>query len=224
MRIEFVTRGTLNEYAERIGASCADVLMFSFQGIDEIVSYERELKGETSYFEDVAILSRESQNVVVSGCITDTRGILRKSAVIAENGKILGVSDMLNVVDGEYNCGAMSRVYETKIGRIGIVVADDLYFPDVAKSLSVCGSDYLLCPMTGSVHGIEKKLICASSFFFGVPSCLCAEGYAFCSGIDGESVFASPKSPVETDISKGKEYHLVESRHKGFYKKSFDNY
>ena len=89
----------------------------------------------------MAILSKESHNIVVCGCVTDTRGIKRKSAVVAENGRILGVSDMLNAVDGEFKSGAGLRVYETKAGRLGIAVAEDLYFPEILRTLSVCGSD-----------------------------------------------------------------------------------
>ena len=113
MRICFVSRGSLNTFWDNYSGSDADVLFFGFQGLGE-VSYEKELKGETNCFEDVAILSKESHNIVVCGCVTDTRGIKRKSAVVAENGRILGVSDMLNAVDGEFKSGAGLRVYETK--------------------------------------------------------------------------------------------------------------
>lgn len=117
MRICFVSRGTLHSFWDDYGGSDADILFFGFQSLGE-VSYEKELKGETDFFEDVAILSKENHNVVVCGCVTDTRGLKRKSAVVAENGRILGVSDMLNAVDGEYSSGAGLRVYETRAGRL----------------------------------------------------------------------------------------------------------
>ena len=94
MRICFVTDGGLNDFAETITAA-ADVVCFSFQALGK-VSYERELKGETNLFEDVALLSKMQKNVVVCGCYTDARGIRRKSVVVAERGRILGVSDMVN--------------------------------------------------------------------------------------------------------------------------------
>lgn len=145
MRICFVSRGSLNSFWDTYGGSDADIVFFGFQGIGE-VSYEKELRGETGYFEDAAILSKENHNVVVCGCVTDTRGVKRKSAVVAENGRLLGVSDMLNAIDGEYKSGAGLRVYETKVGRLGIAVAEDLYFPEILRTLAVCGSDLILCP------------------------------------------------------------------------------
>ena len=57
MRICFVSRGTLNTFWDDYGGSDAEILFFGFQSLGE-VSYERELKGETGFFEDVAILSK----------------------------------------------------------------------------------------------------------------------------------------------------------------------
>ena len=98
MRVCFVSGGSLSEFAE--GASGeADVVICGFQALGE-VSYERELKGETGCFADVAILSREKKCAVLAGCFTDARGIRRKSVVAADRGRILGVSDMVNRIDG----------------------------------------------------------------------------------------------------------------------------
>ncbi|MBQ8885500.1 MAG: hypothetical protein IJY62_03940 [Clostridia bacterium] len=218
MRICFVTRGTLNSFWERYGGSDADILFFSFQGAGGEVNYEKELKGETSRFEDVAILSRENKNIVVCGCVTDTRGIRRKSAVVAENGRILGVSDMLNSIDGEYSSGAGLRVYETKLGRLGIAVAEDIYFPEILRTLAVCGSDLVLCPFGNVRDTTESTLLRAAAFSYGLPICLCANGYGMVADITGELAFSSPHSPVEFSFEKKKEYHLVENRRRGFFK------
>ena len=143
MRICFVTDGDLSAYAAR--AREADLVVCGFQSLGE-VSYERELRGETALFADAAILSRVGQNVVVCGCYTDARGIRRKSAVVAERGKILGVSDMVNRIDGgEYRCGAGIRVYDTKAGKLGVIVAEDLYFPQVLQTVSLCGAELAVC-------------------------------------------------------------------------------
>ena len=72
MRICFVTSGDLEEFSRRGWERKADVICFSFQALGE-VSYERELKGETALFEDVALLSRATESVVLCGCYTDAR-------------------------------------------------------------------------------------------------------------------------------------------------------
>ena len=219
MRICFVTSGTLADFSEKCAALRADVMCFSFQALGE-VSYERELRGETALFEDVALLSKEKQNVVLCGCYTDARGVRRKSVVIAERGRILGVSDMANRLDsGEFRCGAGVKIFETGVGKIGVIVAEDLYFPRVAETISTCGAELAVCVFEGLNESLEQTLLRAQSFFYGVPMCLCAFGYAQASDIGGKLRFASPKSPCVYDFEREQEYHLVETRRRGFYRR-----
>ncbi len=217
MKIVFVSRGRISAQKEGLLSEEAELIVGGFRSLGE-VSYERELRGETRYFEEVAALSQETGATVVCGCITDTKGFKRKSAVVAENGKILGVSDMLNVVDGEMNSGAALKVYDTKAGKIGVLVSEDLYFPEVAKSLTLCGSDVIVCPYGVVENGVESVLIRAQAFCYGVPICLCGIGYSAIGGADGSLAFASPLSPVTAALEKVKEYHLVETRQRGFYR------
>lgn len=222
MRIGFISKGGAGEIAEELikQKACerepfADIYLFGFYKKGDI-SYERELKGETTFFEDTARLSSLTKGVVVCGCVTDTRGHKRKSALIAENGKLLGVSDMLHAIDGEVGSGASLRVYDTKIGRMGVAVAEDLIFPEVIRSLAVCGSDFIVCPFgqTGEIH---RSILRASAYCFGVPILFCAENYAMLAEASGEISFASPQSPAFTTLKNKKEYHLVETRRRGVW-------
>lgn len=212
MRICFVSRGTLRAFLETYDGQKADIFIFGFGGMGE-VSYEKELQGETRFFEDAALLSKTAKSVVVCGCVTDTRGHKRKSVVVAQNGRLAGVSDMLNVIDGEVGSGAALRIYDTKAGKMGVAVAEDLRFPDVFKSLAVCGSDMIVCPF-GRADAVQSVLLRSHAYCFGVPICFCAEGYCAVADPSGELAFASPQSPVFVDFTGTKEYHLVETRHR----------
>lgn len=221
MRICFVSRDTPSAFLQTCERKkCerekgVDVTLFGFCG-DE-VSYEKELKGETDFFEELALLSKCTQGVVACGCLTDTHGHKRKSVAVAENGRILGVSDMLNAIDGEVSSGAALRVYETKVGRMGVVVAEDLLFPEIFKSLAVCGSDFIVCPF-GMMEEIQPILLRACAYSYGVPVFFCADGYCMLADVTGNVAFASPQSPAYVDFTAIKEYHLVETRRRGFYK------
>ena len=224
MRICFVTDGKLRAFREREKENVqtdkeqkADIYLFGLGGMGE-VSYEKELKGETKEFEDAALLSKEHTAVVVCGCVTDTRGHKRKSAVISENGKLKGVSDMLNVVDGGVCCGAALRIYDTRLGKMGVVVAEDMHFPDVVKSLSICGCDFIVCPFGKIADALEAVLLRACAYSYGVPIFLCAEKYCMIADVSGNLAFASPQSPVYVDFENVHEYHLVETRRRGFYR------
>lgn len=219
MRICFVSRGRISECKEREEFENADLILFGFDGIGE-VSYEKELKGESGYFQELATLSGKEKNLVLCGCVTDTRGHKRKSAVVAENGRILGVSDMLNVIDGEVGSGASLRVYDTKIGKVGVAVADDLNFPETVKALAVCGSDYIVCPFGGVMDCLQTVLLRAYAYCYGVPIFFCGIGYSMIADVSGNIAFASPQSTVATNFENVREYHLIETRRRGFYRPS----
>lgn len=219
MRMCFVTSGSLEEFTGKDLGESADVICFSFQAIGE-VSYEQELRGETSLFEDVALLSRERRCVVVCGCYTDARGMRRKSAVVAEKGRILGVSDMANRVDGgEYRCGAGVKIFDTAAGKLGVIVGEDLYFPRVAETLSLCGAELAVCVFEQLDGSLEQTLLRAEAFLYGVPMCLCAYGYAQAADIGGKLCFASPKNGCVYAFEREQEYHLVETRQRGMYRR-----
>ena len=209
----------MSEYlhqSERQGKNNIALTAFAFQ--DEEVCYERELKGETCCFEEVATLSKQDKNLVVCGVVTNTHGHRRKSAIVAENGRILGVSDMLHAVDGEVHSGAFLRVYDTKIGRVGVVVAEDLYDSETLKTLSVCGCDFIVCPFEEVEEGIPSLLIRAYAFHSGVPILFCGKGYAMIADVDATLAFASPLSPIQVNFSVKKEFHLFETRRKMYLK------
>ncbi len=219
MRICFMTNGSLSEHAARLQECGANIIMCGFQALGE-VSYERELRGETNLFEDVAILSREARNVVIGGCFTDAGRLRRKSVVVAEKGRILGVSDMVNRIDGGvFRAGAGIKIYETGAGKLGVIVAEDVYFPRVAETLSVCGADMAVCIFEQFADGIELVLARAQAYFYGIPLVLCGYGYAFIADIGGKVRFASPQNLCTFELAREQEYHLVETRRRGFFRK-----
>lgn len=219
MRICFVSKGSLQAFKDSYDGEHADLIVFGFDGMGE-VSYEKELKGESGFFEDAALLSKTAKTALVCGCITDTRGHKRKSAVVAQNGRLSGVSDMLHIVDGELGAGAALRIYDTKIGRMGVAVAEDLHFPEVVKSLAVCGSDFIVCPFGCITDSLQSVLLRASAYTYGVPIFFCAKGYSMIADSRGSICFASPQSPVYTDFENTREYHLVETRRRGYFRSS----
>ena len=209
MRICFVTKGGLDAVGEEAGA---DIVCYPLSALGE-VSYERELKGETSLFEAVAMRSKMLRCTVVGGCYTDARGIRRKSAVVAERGRLLGVSDLVNRIDGStFGAGAGVKVYETAAGRLGVVVGEDLYFPKVVETLSLSGADAVLCLFEELSEGLELTLIRAHAFFYGLPVALCAFGYAAVADSEGRLFFASPAPAGRVTLPKEREYRLIETR------------
>ena len=215
MKIRFISRGKLpgEQACEDDGAQ---LLVYGFGGLGE-VSYDKELKGESDCFERAARLSKQTKGVVVCGCITDTRGIKRKSALVAENGRLCGVSDMTRVLDGGVSSGVGLRVYDTKLGKMGVAVAEDIFFPEVISALAACGSDFIVCPFGILRNTMPQVLLRAYAYLHGVPIFLCGIGYSMAVETGGTVSLATPQSPVSFLVENRKEYHVLEMRKRGVF-------
>ncbi len=220
MKVCFVTGSSLNGvWQEKLGKiSGHDLLVFGFNGLG-LVSYKKELSGETEYFQDVAKLSKQLSSVLICGCDTDTYGVFRHSAVIADKGRILGVSDMAHSIDNsEFVSGGNFRVYDTTAGKIGIIVAEDLYFPESARVLALCDADVIVCLFKKIENSMPQIMLRAGAFSNGVVMAICAKNYVCVSDIKGEIILASSADIVDGSLKTEKDYHLISSRRRGLYR------
>ncbi len=224
MKIRFVTEGTLNNYWEMGGRTPCDVLVFGFEGLGE-VDYARELAGDTSKLEDMAILSRELNCVILSGCMTDSCGLRHKSVAVAEKGRILGVADMLHTGEAEdLKSGAHLKVYETQAGKIGVCVGEDLYYPSVAESLALFDADVILCVFGEAEDSIPTLMLRACAFISGVGIGMCASGIAQFSSPEGEIAMRCAKKESEIYYSPEREYRLTTIRTRGLTHKKREDF
>ena len=212
----FVSDKSLNAFwAEDLKkAEGVDLLAFGFNGLP-LVSYKKELEGKTEYFSDLSRLSKQLGAVIVSGCDTDTYGVYRHSAVIADKGRILGVSDMVNVVDdSEFTGGGGFRVYDTSAGKIGLIVGEDIFFPEILKTLSICESDIIISVYRKIVNSIPQIMLRAGAFANGVITCMIADDYVQVADINGEMLFAG-KGVKRLDLKIKKDYHIITAKKRG---------
>ncbi len=226
MKICFVKDGSLsNAWQNNLKSLTGnDVVIFGFNGLG-LVSYKKELSGETEYFSDLAKLSRQLSCVVISGCDTDTYGVFRHSAVISEKGKILGVSDMLHSLDdSEYVAGGNYRVYDTGVGKIGIIISEDIYFPESPRILSLCDADVIICVMKKVDNGMSQIMLRAGAFANGVTMCMCAENLISVADIKGNVKLFTRKDIARLETKIEKDYHLISSRRRGMYKEFNSGY
>ncbi|MBQ8197490.1 MAG: hypothetical protein IJZ73_05465 [Clostridia bacterium] len=220
MKICYVTTSSLNGvWHERLAeVSGHDLIVFGFNGLG-LVSYKKELDGETEYFQDVAKLSKQLNCTIICGCDTDTYGLFRHSSVIADRGKILGVTDMAHAIDdSEFVAGGTFRVYDTSAGKIGIIVAEDLYFPESARVLALCDADIIISVFKKIDGNMPIVMLRAGAFCNGVAMGLCAKSYCAVADIRGNVTKASSSDIVSTEIKIEKDYHLISSRRRGLYR------
>ena len=226
MEVCFVTDSTMSAVFEEklTEVQKCGLLVFGFNGLG-LVSYKKELEGQTEYFHDLAKLSKQLSTVVICGCDTDTYGVFRHSAVIADKGKILGVSDMAHAIDdSEFVAGGNFRVYDTSIGKIGVIVAEDLYFPESARVLALCDADFIVCIFKKLDGVMPQIMLRAGAFANGVAMALCAKNYACVADIRGNVAVASSSDVVKAKVKIEKDYHLISSRRRGLYREFNSGY
>ena len=200
-----------------------DVALFGFSALGE-VDYESELSGKTDKFGQMARLSYSSKCALLCGCMTDSRGLKRRSVAAADRGKLLGISDMLHVIDGdEVRCGAGLGIYRLGGYTVGVIVDSDLYFPEVIKSLSECGCNLVVAVMQEVSDEMPPLLIRSYAYLYGVPIVMISSRAAYFADISG--VIATSNQSVctfETVPKNG--YRLVTSRRRGLMVRDVGDY
>ena len=220
MKLCFVSQSSLNAvWQERLlDLSHQEVVVFGFNGLG-LVSYKKELNGETEYFQDLAKLSKQLSSVVISGCDTDTYGVFRHSVVVAEKGKILGVTDTTHVVDeGEFVASGNYRVYQTSVGKIGIIVGEDLFFPESASILAMCDADVIICVFKKQTNTMPQIMLRAYSFTNGLPMALCSSEYVSVCDFKGNVITSGSADLIKVDLSLERDYHNVTIKRRGRYR------
>ena len=191
------------------------VVIFGFNGVKKI-NYKNELNGSESVLPKIASISKKLSNVIIVGAITDNYGIIRKSAVIADKGKLLGISDMNNKISSaEYSGGGGHRVYQTSRGKIGVLIGDDLLDIEAVKAMAICDADFIIA----IVSEPEKKeygfLVRAYAYLFGLPIVVVTQDSFLASDMAGEICGASKNSSLEMVLPLKKTYKLVISKKRG---------
>ena len=193
-----------------------DIAVFGFKGLGE-VDYESELRGVTDKFEDCARLSKTAGCGVVCACKTKSRGILRKSVAVADRGKLLGISDMTHVIDCEdWKSGAGLGFYSVGGYKIGLIVENDLLFPECFNSLSLCGCNLIIAVAEELKENVPPLLIRAYSYLYGVPVVMCAGNMAYFSEVSG-AIAGSAQQFSMFEITPQNRYHLITSRTRGLF-------
>lgn len=191
-----------------------DLAVFGFNAFGE-VNYESELAGKSDKLEKLARLSGSAHCGVLCGCITDSRGLLRKSVAVAGGGKLLGISDMLNVLDDEkYKSGANLGVYQLGVCKVGLCIDGDLYFPELVKSLALCGCNLVAVHTEDVSDGVAPLLIRAYSYLYGMPFVLSGGGVAYFADVTGVVACSNQQVAVFETTFKNS-YRVVTSRRRG---------
>ena len=212
MKIAFITECDYFFFAAE--AEGCDLVLFPFYRA-KVINYGSEIKGDTDFFRTLTGLSKALKATVIAGADTDSYGLIRRSVAVCDNGKLLGISDLLAVSEGEpFTCGAFYRVYDTRAGRVGVAVGSDGASSDCVRALASCGADVIV-NIAEKMDGKTLLSARAKALEFGTPIAVCAEGGACLAGTNGEALFASPMKISTFSVRPGRDYHVVTCRRRG---------
>jgi predicted amidohydrolase len=105
----------------------------------------------TEYFGDLA---RKLNLHIVAGLIErDGHELFNVAALIAPDGKLVGKYRKVCLPDGEFDGGISPGtdypVFNTRLGKIGMMICYDGFFPEVARELSNRGAEIIAWPVWG---------------------------------------------------------------------------
>ena len=84
----------------------------------------------------------------------DIPGVIYNSAVVMEDGEVLGVYDKNHLWAMErffFRSGETYPVFETKYGKIAVMICYDMGFPEVARILMLKGAEIIFCPSAWTI-------------------------------------------------------------------------
>lgn len=145
-----------------------DSLIVLAHGIIQDVDLVSELNGGTVTLKRLALWSKSKSLLIIAGINATIDDDTYCSAVVIDSGSILGISDMTHVLSGDYRPGNSLRLYNTSQGIIGVIVGDDIFFPECVRSLVLGGAVMLV--YLANKHCTRKAMIssAAASMLNGV--------------------------------------------------------
>lgn len=124
--------------------------------------------------------AREYGIHIVAGLALSIDGVPYNCAVLFDDkGEIVGVHKKVHLPAGEelhFSHGDRFDVFETKFGKIGMLVCWDMQFPEAARELALGDVDLIACPTYGweNVYGLARAY--ENSVYIAVGMCTYKRG------------------------------------------------
>lgn len=118
-----------------------DLAVFSYETLP-IISYKKEIEGETNYISYFVNLSKKLNALVFVGSKFDLYGKEYHSILAVEKGGILGIVD--SVLEERMDQKNEFTFFDTSLGKIGILVNEDLFLNKAVKTRKQKGVDWFI--------------------------------------------------------------------------------
>jgi predicted amidohydrolase len=143
--------GLFSQSLGRIAGSTAGAMGGGFRG-----SLSRMVRKNSGpfydlYVETFADLAREYEMVILGGSLylydPETATIRHRAYLFDIDGEVLGYSEKLNLAYAEQGLaspGTELSALDTRFGRVGILIGQDVMYPELSRLLAIQGADLLI--------------------------------------------------------------------------------
>jgi predicted amidohydrolase len=126
----------------------------------------------TDYF---AKLAKKHEQYIVVGLVEREAPLIYNTAVlIGPDGSLIGKYRKVALPRGEIEAGVAPGheypVFETKLGKIGMMVCYDGFFPEVARQLALRGAEIIAFPVAGCNPRLVAARACENHVFIASSS------------------------------------------------------
>ena len=195
-----------------------ETLTFYGTGLEYVDCAESIPGPSTEYF---GKLAKQHDLHIVAGLLErDKHLVYNVSVLIGPDGKIIGKYRKVTLPRGEIEGGITPGheypVFETRFGKVGMMICYDGFFPEVARELSNNGAEVIAWPvwgcnpMLGAARACENHVYVVSSTYTDVSSNWMVSAVF---GLDGQILSQAKEWPSvsvqEVDLNKPLYWHSL---------------
>jgi len=144
-----------------------ETLTICSDGLSYVQAAEPIPGASTEYFGKLAC--EHGLHVVVGLVERDRHLIFNTAALIGPDGKIIGKYRKVTLprteIEGGITPGTEYPVFDTKLGKIGMMICYDGFFPEVARQLSINGAEVIAFPVWGCNPLLAAARACENHVF-----------------------------------------------------------
>jgi len=169
-----------------------------------------------------ALAARRGVVTVLNLFETDGERTFDSSPVLDADGKLLGTTRMIHIMDGpgfwEQGYYAPGRnpkiVYDTAAGKVGVAICYDRHFPEYMRALALHGAEIVVIPQAGVLdewgEGVYEGEVGIASLQNGYFGALCNRvGKEEVLHFSGESFVADPAGRVIARAPRDRDHLLL---------------